>query len=457
MKKFISRYGKMTLVALFGLCIFLFWYCGYPQALCYQEQNQLFLWSADYFWHDLSVAGGLADYISEFLVQFYYVPVLGAAILALLFVAFLSLTYQVIRSYTAKPLKWYGMLIALLPSILLLEVMGDIEVLLSFPIALTLALLSTWLMNLATRRWGARIAWADVLLIPVIFWLIGGGATWLYVFLRVASFLIQIKKGKLPSVSITYLLSILYLLAIQLICYSTLLVQYPLMSVMTGINYYRVPMQYPGQKWGYDKDLYALLKQNEQVRNGKWEDIINNAAIFLAQTPIDYIEIEDYIGLLKCNLVGYFACAKAALPYLRKVKGSIINIGSVTAHGQQGCAAYTSAKGGIHSLTKTLAIDEARYGVRVNEVKPGHINTEMFYENADRMTDRQAFIDFSDSLQWLGRGGEPEEVAHTILFLASDWASYITGAEIMVTGGYEFGEGPKPLSPFAPWPEGEIR
>ena len=63
MKKFISRYGKMTLVALFGLCIFLFWYCGYPQALCYQEQNQLFLWSADYFWHDLSVAGGLADYI----------------------------------------------------------------------------------------------------------------------------------------------------------------------------------------------------------------------------------------------------------------------------------------------------------------------------------------------------------------------------------------------------------
>ena len=138
MKKFISRYGKMTLVALFGLCIFLFWYCGYPQALCYQEQNQLFLWSADYFWHDLSVAGGLADYISEFLVQFYYVTVLGAAILAFLFVAFLSLTYQVIRSYTAKPLKWYGMLIALLPSILLLEVMGDIEVLLSFPIALTL-------------------------------------------------------------------------------------------------------------------------------------------------------------------------------------------------------------------------------------------------------------------------------------------------------------------------------
>lgn len=277
MKKFISRYGKMTLVALFGLCIFLFWYCGYPQALCYQEQNQLFLWSADYFWHDLSVAGGLADYISEFLVQFYYVPALGAAILAFLFMAFLSLTYQVIRSYTAKPLKWCGMLMALLPSILLLEVMGDIEVLLSFPVALTFALLSTWLMNLATRRWGVRIAWADVLLIPVLFWLIGGGATWLYVFLRLAFFLIQVKKGKLPSVAISYPLFILYLLAIQLICYSTLLVQYPLMSVMTGINYYRVPMRYPGQKWGYDKDLYALLKLNEQVRNGKWEDIINDA------------------------------------------------------------------------------------------------------------------------------------------------------------------------------------
>lgn len=205
----------------------------------------------------------------------------------------------------------------------------------------------------------------------------------------------------------------------------------------------------------YKKNAECIKKTADTF--GRLDTLVNNAAIFLAQTPIDYIEIEDYIGLLKCNLVGYFACAKAALPYLRKVKGSIINIGSVTAHGQQGCAAYTSAKGGIHSLTKTLAIDEARYGVRVNEVKPGHINTEMFYENADRMTDRQAFIDFSDSLQWLGRGGEPEEVAHTILFLASDWASYITGAEIMVTGGYEFGEGPKPLSPFAPWPEGEIR
>lgn len=277
MKKFISRYGKMALVALFGLCIFLFWYCGYPQALCYQEQNQLFLWSADYFLHDLSVAGGLADYISEFLVQFYYVPVVGAAILAFLFMAFLSLTCQVIRSYTAKPLKWYGMLIALLPSILLLEVMGDIEVLLSFPVALTFALLSTWLMNLATRKWGVRIVWADVLLIPVLFWLIGGGATWLYVFLRLAFFLMQVKKGKLPSVAISYPLFILYLLAIQLICYSTFLVQYPLMSVMTGINYYRVPMRYPGQKWGYDKDLYALLKLNEQVRNGKWEDIIHDA------------------------------------------------------------------------------------------------------------------------------------------------------------------------------------
>lgn len=87
----------------------------------------------------------------------------------------------------------------------------------------------------------------------------------------------QVNKGKLPSVAIAYPLSILYLWAIQLVCYSTLLVQYPLMSVMAGINYYRVPMRYPGQKWGYDKDLYALVKLNEQVRNGKWENIIHDA------------------------------------------------------------------------------------------------------------------------------------------------------------------------------------
>ena len=280
MKKRFLKYGRSALAFLFGLGVFLFWYCGYPQALCYQEQNQLFLWSADYFCHDMSVAGGLADYLSEFLVQFYYVPLVGAIILACLFTLFYVLCCLVAKTFvlgTSKQnavhtsLKWYWNVILILPAILLLEVMGDIEVLLSFPVALTLSLLEVWLMNMATRKMGLRLFGVEVLMIPLLFWLIGGGATWLYVFLRIAFCWWQFRKPFL------LLLSIPYFLAVQLICYATVLVQYPLSSVMIGINYYRVPMHFPGKNWGYDRDLYALLKQNEQVRNCKWNEIIQDA------------------------------------------------------------------------------------------------------------------------------------------------------------------------------------
>lgn len=288
MKKLFQKYWRCALAVLFGLGIFLFWYCGYPQALCYQEQNQLFLWSTDYFCRDMSVAGGFADYVSEFLVQFYYVPLAGAIILACVFVAFYLLCCLVAKTFALAdykpnsvqtPFKWYWNVILLLPALLLLAVMGDIEVLLSFPVALTFSLLVVWLMNIATRKVGLRLYLSELLIIPVLFWLIGGGATWLYVFLRIAFCWWQYRKPFL------LLLTIPYFLAVQLICYATVLVQYPLSSVMIGINYYRVPMHFPGQKWGYDKDLYALLKQNEQVRNGKWNEIIQDAEKYQVQMP----------------------------------------------------------------------------------------------------------------------------------------------------------------------------
>ena len=91
-------------------------------------------------------------------------------------------------------------------------------------------------------------------------------------------------------------------------------------------------------------------------------------------------------------------------------------------------------------------------GVRINEVKPGHINTDMFRKTTSMQEDMAGFIKYSDDLQWLGRGGTSAEIASAIIFLASDWASYITGADIFVTGGYEIGEGPKRKNPYlADW------
>ena len=157
--------------------------------------------------------------------------------------------------------------------------------------------------------------------------------------------------------------------------------------------------------------------------------------------------------MLDTNLVAYFIGIRAALPYLRKTRGSVINIGSVVGTmGDEGSAAYSATKGAIQTMTRTIATDEGAYGVRINEVKPGHINTDMFRKTTSQQADMKGFVDYSDTLQWLGRGGTSAEIASAVMFLASDWASFITGAYIHVTGGYEIGEGPKRKNPFlADW------
>ncbi len=172
--------------------------------------------------------------------------------------------------------------------------------------------------------------------------------------------------------------------------------------------------------------------------------LVNCAGYFPLQRPIDEVSIQDFNDILATNLVAYYAACKYAMPYLRSRKGNIVNIGSVVGTtGDEGAATYCATKGAIESMTRSLAIDEARHGVRVNEVKPGHIINEMFEKTVSRQKDPKAFLEYSETLQWMGRGGTSEEVALAVLFLASEWASFITGAHLMVTGGYEFGEGPK--------------
>ena len=179
---------------------------------------------------------------------------------------------------------------------------------------------------------------------------------------------------------------------------------------------------------------------------GRLDVLVNCAGYWPAQKCIDDCSIEDYTKILDVNLKGYFAFAKFALPYLRSTKGSIVNIGSVIGVvAKEGATMYCSTKGAIHSFTKALAIDEARNGVRVNEVRPGHIKNEQFEMAKESMSEAEAadFIELHKKLQWMGRGGEPIEVAKAVLFLASDWASFITGASLNVSGGYEIGEGIK--------------
>ena len=205
------------------------------------------------------------------------------------------------------------------------------------------------------------------------------------------------------------------------------------------------------------------VRQEDQVKKaietaagvfGKINVLVNSAGIYPLTARIDEWPREEMERVLQTNLWGTLWCCKYAMPYLRAAGGNIVNIGSV--HGTtsvQGAVAYDASKGAIDSITRTLAIDEAENGVRVNNIKPGLIDTEMYRSSVKKQKDPQKFEEWSASTQWLGRPGRAEEVAYAVLFLASDQASFITGAELIVSGGYEYGEGPKKLSPFVCWDE----
>ena len=177
---------------------------------------------------------------------------------------------------------------------------------------------------------------------------------------------------------------------------------------------------------------------------GRLDCLINNAGWHPPHKPIDEFSIEEFKDLLQLNLVSYFAACKFALPYLRQTRGNIINMSSVVGNtGQWWATTYCATKGGITAFTKALAIEEAQNGVRVNTVLPGNIITQSRLDFEAKMENSQAFHEYVESWQWLGRSGTIEEAGYTCLFLASDAASFITGIELVLTGGIELGQGPK--------------
>lgn len=268
MGKELRRYGNWVLSVLVGIGIFLFWYVFYPHALSYQEQYQLFLWTGDYFMERVNVPGGLADWLGEFIVQFYYVEWLGALLLALLFVVLQWLTARLL------PPKWW--LLSVLPVVLLWWLMGDINVLLSFPVAVVLALFAAWIMGKLVKPDKLVIlVMIELLMIPLLYWLIGP-AVWIYILVRVC------------QLGWKHLWLAGWLVAVQLIAYAWLLPQWPLQQVLSGLNYYRIPLHYPQLK-GYDKEMYELIRQDYLVRNEQWDEIVKRAQQYQVKTPFSSV------------------------------------------------------------------------------------------------------------------------------------------------------------------------
>ena len=193
-----------------------------------------------------------------------------------------------------------------------------------------------------------------------------------------------------------------------------------------------------------DPDQVKALIDFAVEKYGRLDTMVNNAGYNPIHMDACDMSIESYQRVLATNLMGEFYGCKSAIPHLRKTKGSIINMSSILSKvGQEQTAGYSSTKGGINSMTQTIAIEEARHGVRVNAICPGHIMTEIVYKEMERVADPEAYLDRCNHYSWLGRGGQPEEVGTAALFLASSWAGYITGVTLNVSGGMEFGTIPK--------------
>jgi 3alpha(or 20beta)-hydroxysteroid dehydrogenase len=176
----------------------------------------------------------------------------------------------------------------------------------------------------------------------------------------------------------------------------------------------------------------AVAAAVEHGGTGGLDVLVNNAAI-LRPAAIEDTSLDDYMGVININQVGCFLGMKAVMPAMRDSGGgAIVNISSIDGIGSKnGLISYTASKFAIRGMTKTAAMEWGRFGIRVNSVHPGGVNTVM--GNPMAMKEAETFPYQNQAIQ---RIGEPEEIAGAVAFLASDDAAYVTGTELVVDGGW---------------------
>jgi NAD(P)-dependent dehydrogenase (short-subunit alcohol dehydrogenase family) len=179
-----------------------------------------------------------------------------------------------------------------------------------------------------------------------------------------------------------------------------------------------------------EEQVEAMVKHSVDTF-GKVDILFSNAGIGSTGSTHE-LTLEDWDKTISVNLSGVFLCAKYALiEMVKQGRGSIVNCASILGHvGQAATASYSATKGGVVNMTRALALEYASQGIRVNAVCPGYINTPLL-DQLDDAT-RKHLV----SLHPLGRLGESHEVANAVVFLASDEASFVTGANLLVDGGY---------------------
>jgi len=183
-------------------------------------------------------------------------------------------------------------------------------------------------------------------------------------------------------------------------------------------------------------DSYADIANRVRQSHGKVDVLVNNAG-FMFEKTLDDMQLEDWNRMLAVNLTAPLFLSKLLLPLMRENQaGSIINIGSI-----EGLAAnpehsaYCASKGGVHALTKAMAVDLGKDNIRVNAIAPGWIRSDLSddYINAQPESE-QAWKDLY-KMHPLGRIGEPDDVGQLAVYLASDASRFLTGQVIVIDGG----------------------
>jgi NAD(P)-dependent dehydrogenase (short-subunit alcohol dehydrogenase family) len=176
---------------------------------------------------------------------------------------------------------------------------------------------------------------------------------------------------------------------------------------------------------------------------GRIDALINNAAIQVNKT-IEDMTFEEWNRQMAVNVGGIFLCSRYFLPYLRQTKGSIVNMSSVNGFFVEPmCAGYCTTKAAIIGLTKAMAIDHGPEGIRVNCICPGYIDAGLAEGYFQSQPDPAKARADAGKLHALWRIGRPEEVARVAVFLSGDDASFMTGASVVVDGGFGSGLPPK--------------
>lgn len=194
-----------------------------------------------------------------------------------------------------------------------------------------------------------------------------------------------------------------------------------------------------------EKNVKQMVDYATELMGGV--DILVNSAASFTFGGVDELGKYEWMKAIAVNVIGSANVCKAALDHLKcNVNSSVINIASISSFiAQPNSLPYNSSKGALAQLTRCLAMDFGEYGIRVNCICPGDIRTKNWYKRGvERQgkldpSDREGFLREASSNTLLKRVGEPEEVANLALFLASDEASYITGASVVIDGGATVG------------------